>query len=282
MKRFLMRVMVGGLAGGLLGGPVGAQNSVPVTVTSPVAVPIAQVVAPKLPPEPSGLAEIAKAKFPLAVVYKEFGLGWRELNWQGTPLFTKGDTHWLNGKEFMVCYQLAQRDARLLTEKDYVAYLTNNLYPFSPEDRFELTLLPTLAIINDVTNGNTGLRSFDPSRRRVVFDAQKGSPAFNQSLTVIYLQKLHAALPCLPIWARNFWCCRLPHYALVLRRAQRQYRRRQFVRRHEFYFRRIEWHQHRQQGHGAPAPCAQLSRWPVADDRRKRPQPRLPGRALGL
>ena len=56
----------------------------PITVvSSPVAIPIAPVRPVKAPYAPTGLDEIIRAKFPLAVRYEELGAGWREINWQG-------------------------------------------------------------------------------------------------------------------------------------------------------------------------------------------------------
>ena len=57
-----------------------------------------------------------------------------------------------------------------------------------------ITLLDMESLIPYFTNGNTNLRSFDPARRRVVFDAAKTTDAFEQSLSLIYLSKIYDAL----------------------------------------------------------------------------------------
>ena len=44
------------------------------------------------------------------------------------------------------------------------------------------------------TEGNINLRSFDPSRHRVAFDASCTTQAFNQNLSLIYLQKIYQAI----------------------------------------------------------------------------------------
>jgi len=163
-------------------------------VTAPMAVTITPVVPLKAPPEPTGLADIIRAKFPLAVQYKEFGAGWRELTWNGSNYFTKGETHWLNGAEFVVAYKYAPRLTTQLSEKDYSAAVTGNVYAFSPDDRFEITLLHMTQLVPYVTSGNTYLRSFDPTRRRTPFDAGKASQSFNENLSLIYLQKIHAVV----------------------------------------------------------------------------------------
>jgi hypothetical protein len=163
------------------------------TVTSQVAIPVAPVTLPKSKPEPSGLVEIVRAKYPLAVTYRELGAGWRELFWQGSLYFTKGDSHWLSEREYLIAYKFTPRDEKLLDEKEFIAAVTSNTYAFAPDDRFELTLLPSESVIPYLTNGNTNLRSFDPARRRISFDASKGNNAFQQNLSLIYLRKIYQA-----------------------------------------------------------------------------------------
>jgi hypothetical protein len=163
------------------------------TVTSSVAIPVAPVTPPKVKAEPTGLAEIIRAKYPLAVAYKEFGTGWREFFWEYNLYFTKGEAHWLSEHEYLVAYKFAPRDKKLLEEKEFIASATNNSYPFVADDRFELTLLPMEELIPYVTRGNTNLRSFDPSRRKNPFDASRGSNAFQQNLSLVYLRKIYSA-----------------------------------------------------------------------------------------
>jgi hypothetical protein len=166
----------------------------PAMVTAPFAVPVVPIAAPKLPREATGLADIIRAKYPLTVQYKDLGAGWRELSWQETDYFTKGDAHWLNGKEFLVAYKPVPRLRTQLRENDYVAAVTDNAYPHAPEDRFEITLLEMADLIPYMTNGNTNLRSFDPARRRTPFDASNASRAFHENLSLVYLRKIYEAL----------------------------------------------------------------------------------------
>jgi hypothetical protein len=176
--------------------PALAQNEMAApmtTVTSSVAIPVAPVTPPKSKPEPTGLMDIVRARYPLAVTYQDLGAGWRELYWQGELYFTKGDSHWLSEREYLVAYKFAPRDPRLLDAKEFIAAATGNTYPFAAGDRFELTLLPAEEIIPYITRGNTQLRSFDPARRRTPFDASTGNNAFQQNLALIYLHKVHQA-----------------------------------------------------------------------------------------
>ncbi|HEY0073920.1 MAG TPA: hypothetical protein VGB77_07460 [Abditibacteriaceae bacterium] len=170
------------------------QQSGPLGVSSSVAIPVAPVIAPSRAPEATGLADIIRAKFPLAVSFKEFGFGWRELNWQNENYLTRGETHWLSGREYLITYKIAPQELRNLSENDYIAAVTGNGYPFAPDARFELTLLAMEDLIGMVTNGATGLRSFDPTRNRVPFNIRSASPAFHQNLSLIYLRKIQAAL----------------------------------------------------------------------------------------
>jgi hypothetical protein len=170
------------------------QQSGPLGVSSAVAIPVAPVITAPRPPEATGLADIIRAKFPLAVSFKEFGFGWRELNWQNDNYLTKGETHWLSGREYLITYKIAPQELRNLSENDYIAAVTGNGYPFAADARFELTLLAMEDLIGTVTNGATGLRSFDPTRNRVLFNIRSASPAFHQNLSLIYLRKIQAAL----------------------------------------------------------------------------------------
>lgn len=190
MKR--KQLIIASLAVGLTAPSLWAQQ--PAVVTSPVAIPVAPVVAPKAPPEPTGLADIIRAKFPLAVAFKEFGFGWRELNWNGDNYLTKGETHWLVNHEYLIAYKISPRELRRLGENDYIAAVTGNGYPFAPDDRFDLTLLPMMEMLSVVTHGATGLRSFDPARTRTPFDARNASNGFNQSLSLVYLRKIAEAI----------------------------------------------------------------------------------------
>jgi hypothetical protein len=190
MKKYLSLIVLGLWVAGQAPRS-GAQEMT--AVTSAVAIPVAPVIAPKAPLLPSGVAEIVRAKYPLAVTYQDFGAGWREFDWNYGKYFTKGDTHWLQETEYLVTYRFAPREARRLDEKDYLARATNNAAPFAADDRFELTLLPTSGLIPYITNGNTGLRSFDPSRYRTPFDAGKTTTAFNQNLSLTYLHKIFEA-----------------------------------------------------------------------------------------
>jgi hypothetical protein len=198
MEVFLMKVRNGIVLGCVLGLALPAlaqgETGTPVTtVISAVAIPVAPVTAPKAKLQPTGLAEIVRAKYPLAVTYQQLGAGWRELHWQGSLYYTKGDSHWLSEREYLIAYKFAPRDEKLLNEKEFIAAVTNNGYVFAPDDRFELTLLPSEEVIPYLTRGQTNLRSFDPSRYRAPFDASKGNNAFQQNLSLIYLRKIYQA-----------------------------------------------------------------------------------------
>ena len=142
----------------------------------------------------SGLADIIRAKFPLAIEYKDLGYGWRELEWGGSLEFTRGDTTWLNNVEYLVAYKPGIEDLSRLNTLDYIAAITNNDYPARPTDRYALTLLPMGDVLPMIVNGQTGIRSFDANRQRKPFSAANFTPAFNQALSLLFLQKIGAAI----------------------------------------------------------------------------------------
>ncbi|MBV9467916.1 MAG: hypothetical protein JO316_04325 [Abitibacteriaceae bacterium] len=135
-----------------------------------------------------------RAKFPLTVQYKDFGQGWRELNYGGAFYFTKGDTVWLTDEEYLVVYKFAPRTSPLLDNTEYISTVTGNTPKFTRDDRFELTLLSTRELIPLVTRGNTGVHSFDATVRRPTLDPANFSVTFNQNLSLIYLRKIFEAL----------------------------------------------------------------------------------------
>lgn len=163
-------------------------------VTSPVAIPIAPVAPVKAPYAPTGLDEIIRAKFPLAVTYKELGVGWREINWQYGTYFSKGETHRIKDREYLITYRFEAQQTSQLDENAYVAAVTSNAKDYAPDDRFVITLLDMEGLIPYFTQGSTNLHSFDPARRRTPFDASRATDAFNQSLSLVYLQKISSAV----------------------------------------------------------------------------------------
>lgn len=166
-------------------------------VLPPMAVvtsPVAPVAPAKAPYEPTGLDEIIRAKYPLAVRYEELGAGWREINWQGGIYFSKGDTQRLKDREYLIAYKFEPQFTSQLKAEEYVATVTGNARAYGADDRFVITLLDMEGLIPYVTQGNTNLRSFDPSRRRVAFNAARTTDAFNQSLSLIYLGKISQAV----------------------------------------------------------------------------------------
>jgi len=163
-------------------------------VTSPVAIPIAPVAPMKAPYAPTGLDEIIRAKYPLAVRYDELGVGWREITWDDGIYFSKGETHRIKDREYLITYKFESQFTSQLSEKEYVAAATGNVRAYAPDDRFVITLLDMESLIPYFTSGNTNLHSFDLARRRVVFDAAKTTDAFNQSLSLIYLRKIYDAV----------------------------------------------------------------------------------------
>jgi hypothetical protein len=162
-------------------------------VQSPIAIPIAPVAPLKEPYRPTGLDEIIRAKFPLAVTYKELGFGWREVEWRSTVYFSKGETQRVNDTEYLVAYRFEPQFTSQLSAAEYAAVATGNVRAYAPDDRFVITLIAMNELLPYLTGGGTNLRSFDPARRRAPFDASAVSPAFNQSLALIYLEKIFQA-----------------------------------------------------------------------------------------
>lgn len=163
-------------------------------VSSPVAISVTPVARSKAPYAPTGLDEIIRAKYPLAVTYQDFGAGWREINWQSELYFSKGETHRVQDREYLIAYKYEPQRTSLLKEDEYVAAATNNARLYNATDRFVITLLDMERLIPYFTQGSTSLRSFDPSRRRAPFDASRATDAFNQTLSLIYLAKIFQAV----------------------------------------------------------------------------------------
>lgn len=161
--------------------------------TAPVTITVAPIATTKPKPEPTGLDEIIRAKYPLAVKYKDLGAGWRELTWQGNSYFTKGETQMLDSQEYLIAYVRASRESQKLSREEFMAVSANQQYAVTDDDRFEITLLPAKEVLPYLTRGQVNLRSFDPARHRAIFDAKSGNNAFQENLSVIYLQKIYQA-----------------------------------------------------------------------------------------
>jgi hypothetical protein len=102
-------------------------SSAPASV---LAVPFVQVPLPASPQpkkQPSGLADIVRARFPLSIGFEELGAGWRQVNWYGATYFTKGE------RVSSMRWSILSRIARLRLQcarphrACYVAYLTRGV-----------------------------------------------------------------------------------------------------------------------------------------------------------
>ena len=116
-------------------------------VTSSVAIPVAPVAPVKARYAPTGLDEIIRAKYPLAVRYYELGAGWREITWQGQIYYSKGETHRIKDREYLVTYKFEPQFTSQLNEKEYVAAATGNVRAYASGDRFVITLLEMESLI---------------------------------------------------------------------------------------------------------------------------------------
>jgi hypothetical protein len=178
--------------------PVWAQEPESQIVDNRVMVSVPLVQAPKDPIE-TGLVDIIRAKFPLAVTYKDFGAGWREFTWQDNRrYFTRGETAAINQTEYLVTYVFDnitnETNDRANNEREYVAQLSGRTRPYEANDRFALTLFVMRDIVPYVTSGNTNLRSFEAARTGFTFDPPLGQSAYRQQLTLLYLNKINEAV----------------------------------------------------------------------------------------
>jgi len=161
------------------------------------AVPVVQLPLRVAPAEAkaTGLADVIRAKFPLAVEFRELGAGWRELLFRGDRYFTKGEATFVNAAEYLIAYkydgagEAGSRDA-----KDFIARETRGTRSFLPDDRFALTLLSMQSVLPYLIEGQTNLRSFNPARLQTAFEPPLSSPAYRQNLTLVYLRKMHEAV----------------------------------------------------------------------------------------
>lgn len=173
--------------------PALAQPEAAPTLAIPV-VP-ATALAPKpARPEPSRLDDIINAKFPLAIEFGDLGAGWREIDYNGNSYFTRGDTCWVNEKEYLVTYTFGLKRKEPVSSRDYVSQVTRGIMPHSPKDRLGITLLDLRDLAGVVTNGAMGLKSFDTSDYQSDFTLQGLPSAYYQNLSLVYLRKLNTAL----------------------------------------------------------------------------------------
>ncbi len=157
--------------------------------------PVIQIPsAPPLPakPVPSGIAEVLKARFPLSIGFADLGAGWRVFDYGGL-YFTRGDTQFLNGQEYVVAYKRIFANPADLSPAQYALFATRNVYHATKDDRYKITLFPAETLQRLVTNGQTEVRSFDANDFKVTA-ALPTSDAFRQNLSLVYLRKIREAV----------------------------------------------------------------------------------------
>jgi len=161
---------------------------------APFAVPVVQIpFVPPLPakPLPSGVGDILKGRFPLSIGFEDLGAGWRVLDYGGT-YFSRGDTVFISGKEYVVGYKLSTSDIGKLPARDYALYVSRRFLQTRAGNRFRLSLLPADNVKSTFVYGEAGLRSFSPDDYKS--NAQlPTTEAFNQNLSLVYLRKLGEA-----------------------------------------------------------------------------------------
>jgi hypothetical protein len=140
---------------------------------------------------PSGLTDIIRAKFPLSIGFEDLGAGWRVLNWRSQNYFTKGESTFLGTNEYLVVYRESTATVGALTPTEYAFYVTRNQVPniLKGNARFAISLLPMADVQRSLTDGQTNLRSYDPSDY-LPGTANAKSEAFNQNLSLVYLRKI--------------------------------------------------------------------------------------------
>lgn len=176
--------------------PLTLTTPAPTTPLTTLAVPWVQIPFPTpAPPSkvPSGLSEVIRAKFPLAVGFEDLGAGWRVLNWQGQNYFTRGEATFLHEAEHLVVYRESASSVRALDARQYALYVTRGALPTRGSMRFALSLLPMDEVQSALTRGATNLKSFDISDY-ATGEAPAPSQAFNQNLSLVYLRKIGEAL----------------------------------------------------------------------------------------
>lgn len=158
------------------------------------AVPVIQIPSvPPLPapPVPSGVGDILKGRFPLSIGYEDLGAGWRVFDINGT-YFSRGETVFVSGTEYVVAYKFAYLDIAKLSPRDYALYASRNLFRTGAGIRFRLSLLPASTVQSQFTNGEVGLHSFSPEDYKTAAQLPT-SEAFNQNLALVYLRKIGEA-----------------------------------------------------------------------------------------
>jgi hypothetical protein len=180
------------LTAGVLSVPAFAQNEAP-TFAVPV-VPVAPAPAKPRRPEPSNFDDIIRAKFPLAIEFGDLGAGWREISYSGSTYYTKGDTTWVNDREYLVAYTFGEQRTKSVSARDYVSTVTRGTTPHSPKERLSITLLDLRKLAGVLTSGTIGLKSFDAADYEDDFTIQGLPSAYYQNLSLVYLRKLNTAL----------------------------------------------------------------------------------------
>ncbi|HEX9997383.1 MAG TPA: hypothetical protein VGB45_09590 [Abditibacterium sp.] len=194
-----MKSSITALASVAMASPLWAQQTpvAPVPATT-LAVPFVQIPFPAPPPAlpakvPSGLVDIIRAKFPLSIGFDDLGAGWRVLNFQGQNYFTKGEATFLRQAEYLVVYRESSASLRALSPLEYRLYATRGVLPRRAAVRFSLSLLSMDRVQSYLTDGQTGLRSFDLTDYGSA-PLPAPSQAFQQNLSLVYLRKIAEAL----------------------------------------------------------------------------------------
>ncbi len=190
--RFTISILL--LVGAASSAPLLAQGTiqVPSSFTVQLAPPPAPTPTPK--PDYSGLTEVIRAKFPLAITRKDLGLGWREVQY-GEVYLTKGETQTINEREYLVAYKFTQSGAPEKTVRQFIAESSGqNVSNPDPDDRFELALLPLSTLVQPLISGQNALRSYKAPELRNYFSVENLPSAFYENLSLIYLRKISAAL----------------------------------------------------------------------------------------
>jgi len=165
--------------------------------TAAIAQATANAIARTTPRKPTGLAELIRAKFPLALQISDLGQGWREFDWNRNVYFTKGETWFLSNEEYLIVYKSVDEEAVRQSPEEFRAN-QSPLYreTLHPTSRLQLDALPMSSILPYFVGGNSTLRSFTlKDYRDGVKDKARVVPdAYYQNLSVIYLRKIGEAI----------------------------------------------------------------------------------------
>lgn len=159
------------------------------------AVPVVSLSAPP-PAAPrnvaSGVGDILKARFPLSIGFEDLGAGWRVFDF-GDLYFSRGETTFVSGQEYVVAYKRVHSDVSKLSPREYIVFLTRSLSRTGSGDRYRLTLMPVSNVQTILGYPNGSLRSFDP-KEFLLPASVSTSDAFEQNLSLVFLRKLNEAV----------------------------------------------------------------------------------------